>query len=282
MDGWRVALILLALAFATLPLVSPLDQAGDNYLLSTHMLQHVLLGDAAPALALVALRGPLLFCLLPAPVLGVFGRSRPVRGALSFLSRPSVSVVAWAFVIGAWHVPAAYDYALEHQGVHDLEHLSFVVVGLLVWAQLVDPARRRRLRPSQRLGCMVAMLAFALALGGALIAAAPLYPTYAHQPTRLFGVSPALDQRLAGLAMIAEQVVSLTLCAVFLIPALRQQAASKRIVPDRLGWALPLIPRVSFSGQRWVARAERSRERGSELDRERRIVPPLRSGARRF
>jgi hypothetical protein len=44
----------------------PLDEAGDGYLLSAHMLQHVLIGDAAPALALVALRGPLLFFLLPA------------------------------------------------------------------------------------------------------------------------------------------------------------------------------------------------------------------------
>src|SRR3989442_602178 len=47
-DGWRVPLIVLALALATLSLVSPLDRAGDEFLLAAHMLQHVLLGDAAP------------------------------------------------------------------------------------------------------------------------------------------------------------------------------------------------------------------------------------------
>jgi len=57
-DGWRVPLFVLALALATVPVISPLDQAGDEYLLSAHMLQHVLLGDAAPALALVALWRP--------------------------------------------------------------------------------------------------------------------------------------------------------------------------------------------------------------------------------
>jgi len=98
----------LALALATLPLVSPLDQAGDKFLLSAHMLQHVLIGDAAPALALVVLRGPLLFFVLPAPILRVLGHRRRLRGTLAFLLRPPVSLALWALVIGAWHVPAAY------------------------------------------------------------------------------------------------------------------------------------------------------------------------------
>src|SRR5207249_11774019 len=92
--------------------------------------------------------------------------------------------------------------------------------GLLVWAQLVNPAHRHRLGPSQRLGFMVAMFAFALALGGILVATPPLYPAYAEQSVRLFGISPALDQRLAGLVMIGEQVASLALCFAFLLPAL--------------------------------------------------------------
>src|SRR5256714_11786914 len=58
-DVWRVPLFVLVVALAALPVISPLDQAGDEFLLAAHMLQHVLLGDGAPALALVALRGPL-------------------------------------------------------------------------------------------------------------------------------------------------------------------------------------------------------------------------------
>jgi putative membrane protein len=277
-DGWRVVLVLFALALATVPVVSPLDQAADDYLLSAHMLQHVLLGDAAPALVLVALRGPLLFCMLPVPVLRVLGRSRPLRRALAYLLRPSVSLAIWALVIGAWHVPGAYDYALGHQSVHDVEHLSFFVVGLLVWAQLVDPARRRQLRPSQRLACMAAMLAFALALGGLMLATAPLYPPYAHQPTRLFGIDPALDQHLAGLVMIAEQIASLSICAVFLLPALRRQAASGRARTGAAGRAWPLVPPVTPG---LGVRAGHARGYGSESGRGRRIVPSLGSVSRR-
>src|SRR5882672_3119563 len=60
---------------------------------------------------------------------------------------------------------------------------------------------------------MVAILAFALALGGFLLAAPPLYPAYAHQSVRLFGIGPALDQYLAGLVMIGEQVWARSRCA---------------------------------------------------------------------
>jgi cytochrome c oxidase assembly factor CtaG len=228
-DGRRVTLFVLALALATVPVISPVDQAGDDYLLSAHMLQHVLLGDAAPALALVALRGPLLFFVLPAPILRLLGRRRLLRGTLAFLLRPSVSLAVWALVIGAWHIPAAYDYALGHRGVHDVEHISFVAVGLLMWAQLVDPAHRHRLRPSQRLGYMVAMLAFALALGGTLLATPPLYPAYAEQSVRLFGFTPALDQRLAGLVMIGEQAASLALCFAFLLQEARSTTVLQRL-----------------------------------------------------
>ena len=73
------------------------------------------------------------------------------------------------------------------------------------------------------------MLAFALALGGLLLAAPPLYPACADQSVRLFGISPALDQYLAGLVMIGEQVGSLALCFAFLLPALRLEAPSRTL-----------------------------------------------------
>src|SRR5438309_4642157 len=130
----RPLLFFIAVALGTLPLVSPLDEVGDSYLLAGHMLQHVLIGDAAPALALVALRGPLLFFLVSPFLLRPLARQHPLRRLLAFLLRPSVSLCVWLLVIAAWHVPAAYDYALRQQTVHDVEHLSFMLAGLLVWA----------------------------------------------------------------------------------------------------------------------------------------------------
>jgi cytochrome c oxidase assembly factor CtaG len=132
-------------------------------------------------------------------------------------------------VIAAWHIPAAYDYTLGHQAVHDLEHLSFILAGLLVWMQIIDPARRRRLGLSQRIGYMVALVAGGAVLAEALVfSSGPLYPAYA-QGERLFGISPLRDQQWAGVVMIAEQLGSLGLCAGFLPHAhLRPTRARKR------------------------------------------------------
>jgi len=219
-DWSRPPLFLIAVALGTLPLVSPLDEVGDSYLLSGHMLQHVLIGDAAPALALVALRGPLLFFLLPCSVLRLLARLRWLRDALGFLLRPAVSFAAWIAVIAAWHVPAAYDYTLGHQTAHDLEHLSFILVGLLVWMQIVDPGRRRRLRLSQRVSYMLALCGAGAVLAGVLVfSSTPLYPAYAGGGPRLLGLSPRRDQQLAGIVMVAEQLLTLALCATFLLTA---------------------------------------------------------------
>ena len=208
--GWdRLALFVAGLALATLPLVSPLDKAGDEFLLSAHMLQHVLIGDAAPALLLLAVRGPLLAFVLPAPLGRLVARveALPVWASLGL----------WAAAIGAWHVPAAYDFALTHPVVHDLEHASFVTAGLLVWTQLIDPARRGRLSTQQRLAFAGALFVLGQLLSDVLLLTGPLYPAYASQPQRLFGFSPAADQQLAGLVMMVEQTVALGLFAALLL-----------------------------------------------------------------
>ncbi len=235
-DWTRALLFFVAVAIATLALVSPLDEVGDSYLLSGHMLQHVLIGDVAPALALVALRGPLLFFLLPCSVLRPLAGCRWLREALGVMLRPGVSLAAWVAVIAAWHVPAAYDYTLRNQTVHDLEHTSFIVAGLLVWTQIVDPARRSRLSQSQRLAYMLGLsLAGALLAGVLVFSPTPLYPAYAQAGTRLLGISPLHDQQYAGIVMVAEQLVALGLCACFLFRT--RVRAARPIVRRRLAAA---------------------------------------------
>jgi putative membrane protein len=219
--GWdRAALFVTGVVLGTLALVSPLDYIGEEYLLSAHMLQHVVIGDLAVALAIVALRGTLTLVLLTAAVLGPLARVGPLRAVLRFLLRPRVDFALWAIVIAAWHVPAAYDYTLTHQVVHDLEHLSFVFVGVLVWTQLVDPARRRELSRAGRIGLAIALFAAGQILADVLIfAMRPLYGAYADQPDRLLGLSPLADQRLAGLVMMGEQLLTLGICVALLLIA---------------------------------------------------------------
>jgi len=227
--GWdRASLFIAGVAVATLALVSPLDAAGEEYLLSAHMLEHVLIGDLAPALLLVAIRGPLTFFLLPRWALSPLARVAPLRAFLARLLRPGVALAVWALVFAFWHIPAAYDFTLENRLAHDAEHVSFVLGGLLVWSQLVDPARRRELTLGGRLALAAVLFAAGQVLAYVLVFSfSPLYGPYAAQDERLFGLSPLTDQRLAGLVMMSEQVLTLGLCAVFLVGAYSKQRAGR-------------------------------------------------------
>ena len=226
----RLALFVFGLALMVLPLVSPLDVVGDHYLLSAHMLQHVLIGDAAPAVILVALRGPLLYFVVPPLVLRRLGRARWLRTFSAQVLRPKVALAVWAVAYFGWHLPVAYDYAATHQKAHDLEHLSFVAAGFLVWALLVDPAGRHHLSRGRRLALAAALFGMGTVLADVLIFSfRPLYPFYANQAERVFLLSPVHDQQLAGLVMTVEQLVTLGTCvAILLWPALRAQRRPRR------------------------------------------------------
>jgi cytochrome c oxidase assembly factor CtaG len=209
--GWMHAgPFLLGVAVLALALVSPLDAAGDDYLLSAHMLQHVLIGDLAPALLVLGVRGPLSLFLLPASILRALAGVTWLRRAMTFLLRPTPSFSAWALTLGVWHVPVIYDAALTRPWLHHLEHASFLVAGLLVWSQLIDPARRGELDVRGRILYVGALVATAhLFIHPVLLSDRPFYPAYASQPHRLLGLSPLSDQHWAALVMTVEQLLTL-------------------------------------------------------------------------
>jgi putative membrane protein len=100
--------LVLGIALAAGADVAPLDGR-----FSTHMVQHLLLGDL----------GPLLI------VLGLAGSLRPAQ--------PLLALPLWTATLVLWHVPPLYDAALRHASLHELQHLSFFVVGVLLWAAIV-------------------------------------------------------------------------------------------------------------------------------------------------
>ena len=227
----RLVLFVAAVALGTLALVSPLDPIGEEYLLSAHMLEHVLIGDAAVAVAIVAMRGPLIFFFLPPWILGPLARLGPLRRFLGFLLRPWVSFLVWAVVFAAWHYPAAYDYVLDHQALHDVQHVTFVVAGVLVWTQLLDPARRGELRRSGRIALAVALFVSGQILADVLVFSFdPLYPAYAAQDERLLGLSPLADQQFAGIVMMVEQTITLGACVAWLLLASHRELARRGAV----------------------------------------------------
>ena len=191
------AMVLLAVAFWT-----PLHHLGLHYLLSAHLLQNVILAEWAPLLAVLG---------LSPTMTGALARHAPWRVAV----HPAVALPVWLADYFAWHIPAVYDVALEHQTwlIH-VEHACYFATGLLVWWPLVHDIPHR-LASGRR--ALYAFAAFLLASPLGLLLALlpnPIYPFYVHARPRIWGLSPLTDQEIAGVTMATEQAI--VLFAMFL------------------------------------------------------------------
>jgi putative membrane protein len=220
----RIPLFVAGVLVSVLAIVSPLDHIGETYLQWVHMLQHVLIADLGVVLILLAVRGPLTVFFLPRDLLVPMARARPLRRALAILLRPSVSYAVWVVVLVGWHIPVLYEAALHHRYWHDIEHLSFVLGGILVWTQIIDPGHQRRLTLGERLGYTALVFWTGQVMAYVILFSfEPLFSTYVDQPVRLLGLSPLTDQRLAGVVMMVEQTVTVGLAFVLLLRASRRR-----------------------------------------------------------
>jgi putative membrane protein len=190
----------LGLGALVLALVSPIAYF-DITLQWDHMLQHVLLLLVAPPLILLgdpfrtAWAGYLAAQGRPIAIAG----SRPARiaGALHAGAKPAALVVLLFSVnLLFWHIPAIYNTTLRIASIHDLEHLTFLVLGLLFWDQVVTPlGKPSRLsllgRASVILVGMGVSWVLAIAIGYAT------HPLYAY-PVPSGGLSLIADQQIAA------------------------------------------------------------------------------------
>jgi cytochrome c oxidase assembly factor CtaG len=185
-----------------LALVSPLDMLADHYLLSAHMLQHILLMLVVPPLWLLG---------IPRDAAQNLLRWRIARSIERVLRAP---VVAWTMGIGIiwfWHWPRLFDAALASEPIHIVEHLMLLVSAIIFWWPVLGPIEELRLDPLTDVIYVLAACAAQTALGIAIMfTRLGIYPVYAHSrhPSRIvsvirdaWGFTPAVDREIGGLVM---------------------------------------------------------------------------------
>jgi cytochrome c oxidase assembly factor CtaG len=221
----RLALWLTGLTLVLAALVSPLDRISEQ-LASAHMIQHLILADLVPITLIVAFTKVLL-----RPVTRTV---HAVERRAGFLAHPVVGVVAYVGFMWLWHVPALYDAALNHAGVHVLEHLTFAASGSLYWWHLISPIRSRL-----RLGGMapVAYMASTKLLVGALGVFLAFYPKLLYTPYAVsgerWGMTPLDDQHVAGLIMGLEQSIVMGIGLAYLFTRMLTEADAADERADR-------------------------------------------------
>ena len=231
--GWT------ALVAAVAP---PLDRAA-SYSFSAHMAQHELLMLVGAPLMIVA--RPIVPWLW-----GLSDRARAVAGGglqASIVARAwrwlTTPIVAWALhgvAIWVWHLPVLYESAVQNEGVHTLQHATFVGTAVLFWWGLVQGRYGRAGYGASALYVFVTSVHTGIL--GALFALsnAPFYPLYADRAAYA-GIDAVADQQLAGLYMWIPAGLILTLFGLALLVAWLSEADRRARAARSAGLVLVLI-----------------------------------------
>ena len=198
-----------------LALVSPLDELGDSYLFSAHMVQHLCLTILGP---------PLLLLGTPEWMVKPVLQNKVIFKVAKVLTYPVVAFVLYNADFWLWHAPPLYNATLENQTIHIIEHLSFIFFSLLYWWPLFSPSKDlpRLSFGGQILYLFVSGMPSVL-LGAGLTFSPPLYAPYIAAP-RIWGISAATDQQLGGLIMwVPVSIFYIVIMSVIFIRWMLQQ-----------------------------------------------------------
>ncbi len=183
-----------ALAIFYFAVGSPLDQIGERFLFSVHMLQHQILIYPAAVLFLLGLPSWMID-----PVLG-----RPeLRLPVKILTQPIIAGTIYTLVLTVWHVPRLYDLALQDKVVHVVEHLMFFGAALFYWWPLLSPSKK--FPPIGYAGQMLYLTCVFIGMTPVFayitFSENILYPTYEYAPRLFDKFAASDDQLLAGVGM---------------------------------------------------------------------------------
>ncbi|MGA7859968.1 MAG: cytochrome c oxidase assembly protein [Terracidiphilus sp.] len=229
----RLAAFLLGVAILWLAIGSPMDGFADA-LLSAHMVEHLLLMSFVPPLLLLGRPQVPLLRGLPRVVtihlLGPLLRMKVLRQLGHFLITPVVAWLAMNLIFLGWHVPSAYDFALEHERWHDFEHICFLGTSLLFWWPVIRPWPTSARYPGW---AMLPYLVGADIVNTALSAFLafcnrPLYSYYLRRPN-IFDVSPMADQVTGAVIMWVVGSLVFLIPAIFITVKLLQQDSKPRV-----------------------------------------------------
>jgi putative membrane protein len=208
----RSALFFSGLVLAFVAVASPVATVAVHYLLSAHLLQNVVLAEWTPALLVLGV-GPW--------VAGWVARNGVVRT----LTRPLVALPLWLGTYAFWHIPFAYEAALDNRLLLDLEHLSYMAVGLCLWWPVFQD-EPWHLPSGGKAAYLFAAFVLASPLGLLFaLLPSPLYDTYVQAP-RLWGLEPLEDQQIGGTLMaVSEAIVFFGLLAYFFVRFMAEEDA---------------------------------------------------------
>ena len=261
---WRAVTFLLGLFSLWVALASPMD-VFNGFVLTAHMLQHMVLMMVAPPLVLLG--APLIPMVRGLPVFaarefaGPF-LNWPLAGRIGrTLTHPVSALLLMGVAMFAWHTPALYELALRSPAWHQVEHACFFVTSLIFWWPVVQPWPSKAQWPRWAMVpyLLIADLQNTVLSAILVFSDRVLYPSYSATP-RLFGFSALEDQIAAGAIMwVVGSLAFVVPAMVIAVQCLSRKPSQESTTPvrrrettslDALPQAVPVLSR--FLPARWT------------------------------
>jgi putative membrane protein len=217
----RIKYFIIGVVSLLLVLCTPLDTLGRYYLLSAHTLQLLILTTITAPFLLMGLPEWLVTLLLPL---------RALRDATRGLVFPLLAALAFNVIIMAWHDGPLYEAALQNSLIYDLQMFCFLVAGILTWWPLLTPMDRhtRMSTPFQMLYLGIESLPLDIFGVIMIFAGSVFYTSYTSAP-RIFGISPLVDQQIAGgLLAVPGNLLDVVLFSAIFFTWIQRQEIEQR------------------------------------------------------
>ncbi|MFC2023372.1 cytochrome c oxidase assembly protein [Chloroflexota bacterium] len=223
--AWRSVAYLGGLAVLWVALMSPIDVMSGQFFYM-HMVQHLLLVMIAPPLLWIGNPMPVAMWGMPPALRLEVGRwLRPdaeFRRVVRSLTTPGLAWIYFVAALVGWHEPVAYNAALQHELVHDLEHLTFYGTAMLLWWHIIGaaPHIHKRMPVGVRIAYALSVVPVNMLTGVAIaFASEPLYNYYSGVP-RLGRLTLLEDQMLGGVIMWIPGSMMYLIAALILVAGL--------------------------------------------------------------
>jgi cytochrome c oxidase assembly factor CtaG len=229
----RLAAYLGGMVILATSLMSPIDRLGGQ-LFFMHMVQHMLTVMYAAPLLLLGNPFPFVLWALPATlrrlIAGQFTEDTLVRRGLTAVTRPGVTWLVFLTVFLGWHDPNAYNAALYHGWVHDVQHISFFVAALLFWYPVIEagPRLHRRFPAWGKIAYLIGAVPPNMFIGVSIAFAGDVLYSYYLSAPRVWGFTVMQDQQLSGAIMWiqgSEMYILVALIVLALLARKKQPTA---------------------------------------------------------
>ena len=219
---WRIACFMTGCALLLAVQIGPEETLALHYLLAAHLLQNVVIAEWGPLLCVLG--------LTPA-----MAREIERVPGVKIATHPLVALPGWLASYYAWHVPAVYDAALDHQWtILHAEHATYFTAGCLLWWPVFHGRYSSGTKAVYLFAAFVAGSPLGLLLA---LLPKPVYHFYEHAP-RVWGLSHLADQQIAGVTMASEQaVVFFAVLAVYLLRFFHEEGNADT-------FRVPTVPRT--------------------------------------